>query len=169
MGPSEIGKEVVSHMTALRRYAIALAGDATDADDILQDCFLRALSRTHVWGQVRNPRAYLFTILHNAHVDRTAAIRRGGQKIALDDIAEKLPCQPDQLSRLEARDAERAFEDLPASYRGAVRLVGFEEMSYRQAADKLGVPIGTVMSRLSRGRRIMRRAMDGAPDRPVKA
>ncbi len=150
-----------SHVLGLRRYAMALAGNSIEADDLVQECLARALSHVHVWAKVRDHRAYLFTILHNIYVDGIARQRRHGIQVPIEDVSPVLRALPNQQERLEIRDLKRALAALPTSYRSVVLLVGLEGMSYRQAADVLGVPIGTVMSRLFRGREMLRRHMDG--------
>lgn len=149
------------HTTDLRRYSRALTGDVNDADDLVQECLVRALARRHFWQSIRDPRAYLFAILHNAYVDRLASRRRAGQQVGLDQIMPRLSRPPGQPASLELRDLARALRLLPVQQREVVLLIGLEGMSYQQAADTLGVPMGTVMSRLSRGRDALRRLMDG--------
>jgi RNA polymerase sigma-70 factor, ECF subfamily len=148
-------------MTGLRRYAVALLGDSIEAEDLVQECLVRALSREHVWTTVRDRRAYLFTILHNIYVDRRAQHSRYGFPVPIEDVAYHLSCPPTQLERLEIRDLKRALLALPENYKIVLLLIGLEGLSYRQAADVLEVPIGTVMSRLSRGREMLRRLMNG--------
>lgn len=150
-----------SHVLGLRRYAMALAGNSIEADDLVQECLARALSRVHVWSKVRDHRAYLFTILHNIYVDDIARQRRHGIPVPIEDATPILRALPNQQERIEIRDLKRGLAALPDSYRSVILLVGLEGMSYRQAADVLGVPIGTIMSRLFRGREMLRRHMDG--------
>jgi RNA polymerase sigma-70 factor (ECF subfamily) len=108
---------------------------------------------------VRNVRAYLFTILHNLHVDRIARGKTAGTPVPLESVEHKLSSRPQQEESLRIRDLERALRILPDDYRKAVLLVGLEGMSYQEAATALGIPIGTVMSRLSRGRETLRQLM----------
>ena len=157
-----LGEILKSHILGLRRYAMALAGNSVEADDLVQECLARALSRVHVWAKVRDHRAYLFTILHNIYVDGVTRQRRHGIPVPIEDATPFLRALPNQNERLEIRDLKQGLAALPDSYRSVILLVGLEGMSYRQAADILGVPIGTIMSRLSRGREILRRHMDGA-------
>jgi RNA polymerase sigma-70 factor (ECF subfamily) len=158
----ELGTILTTHIAALRRYATALLGNTVEADDLVQDCLTQALSRAHLWDRVRDHRAYLFTILHNVHVDRIARQRRQGKHLPVEDFAGQLYCLPTQHVRLAVRDFERGLRSMPEAYRTVVLLVGLEGMSYRQTADVLGIPIGTVMSRLSRGREMLRQSMNGA-------
>lgn len=156
-----LGEILKSHILGLRRYAMALSGNSVEADDLVQECLARALSRVHVWAKVRDHRAYLFTILHNIYVDGVTRQRRHGIQVPIEDATPFLRALPNQNERLEIRDLKQGLAALPDSYRSVILLVGLEGMSYRQAADILGVPIGTIMSRLSRGREMLRRHMDG--------
>lgn len=154
---------VLEHIPGLRRYARALAGSAADADDLVQECLSRALARRQQASDIRNLRAYLFTILHNAHVDRLAERRRWNYAVP-DEALENLTARPaPQHGMLELHDLVEALERLPEEQRQAVLLVGYEGLAYREAAEVLDIPIGTVMSRLSRGREALRRMMNGAP------
>jgi RNA polymerase sigma-70 factor (ECF subfamily) len=150
---------VTQHIPGLRRYARVLVGDPSEADDLVQECLTRALARRHTLGRIGDLRAYLFTILHNVHVDRAAQQRRSGPSLSLDHVQASLACQPDQLPRLELIDLASALSRLPVEQRDVVLLVGVEGMSYRETAGVLDIPIGTVMSRLSRGREALRQSM----------
>lgn len=148
---------LVEHMSSLRRYALALIGSRLEADELVQECFVRALASRHCWKTLPNPRAYLFSILHNAYVDR---VRRAGsprQTVCLDDCGVVPTCAPPQARRLELMDLERALRRLPDEQREVVLLVGLEEMPYDEVSEILRIPVGTVMSRLSRGRAALRR------------
>lgn len=154
---------VLEHIPGLRRYARALSGSAADADDLVQECLSRALARRQQAQDIRNLRAYLFTILHNAHVDRLAERKRWNYSVP-EEALENLTARPaPQHGLLELRDLAGALERLPEEQRQAVLLVGYEGLAYREAAEVLEVPIGTIMSRLSRGRESLRRMMNGAP------
>jgi RNA polymerase sigma-70 factor, ECF subfamily len=155
----ETGPMLTLHVAALRRYAYALERNREEADDLVQECLARAIARTSAWSEVRNVRAYLFTILHNLHVDRVARGRNAGTQVPLESVEHKLMSRPQQEESLRIRDLERALRILPDDYRKAVLLVGLEGMSYQEAATTLGVPIGTIMSRLSRGREALRQLM----------
>ena len=145
------------YIVDLRRYACALLGSAAEADELVQDCLLRALARQHFWTRIRDMRAYLFAILHNAYIDRLTTSRRRGVTVGLDESARgetpsRLVQPAGQLMALELGDVVRAIAALPFEQREVVLLVGLEGLSYRAVADIVGVPVGTVMSRLSRGR-----------------
>lgn len=148
-------------VAALRRYANALSADPSEADDLVQECLTRAIARVSVWGEIRNVRAYLFSILHNVHIDCLAQRRRQGVAVPIEDVEHRLSSPQQQHTSLEMRDLERALTKLPEEQRQAVLLVGLEGMSYREAADVLQIPHGTLMSRLFRGREALRRLMAG--------
>jgi len=155
----QLAHEVASHVTSLRRYAMVLVADTHEADDLVQECLSRVLAQMRSWRPVRDLRAYLFTTLHNVFVDngRRQKVRRGD--VPLDQAITTLSLPANQLKRLEFRDLITALGKLPAQQREVVLLIGLEGMSYIEASRVLGVPIGTVMSRLSRGREALRQLM----------
>jgi len=157
------GESVERHIPDLRRYARALLRDQNDADELVQECLERALARRHFWHGIRDLRAYLFTILHNAYVDLLSSRRRAGISVDLDQVVTRLARPAPQPVSLELRDLSRALDALPAEQKEIVLLIGLEGMSYQQAAEVLEIPLGTVMSRLSRGREALRRMMEGQP------
>lgn len=149
----------------LRRYARALMRDRAAADDLVQDCLERVISRWHLWRPGSDARAWTFTILHNLAVNRFRQVQRRGQHVAIDDAdASALARPPGQDDSLRHRDLMRALQDLPEDQRSVLLLVAVEDLSYAEAATVLGVPIGTVMSRLSRGRERLSRALEGGAD-----
>ena len=155
--------KVLEHIPGLQRYARALAGGAAEADDLVQETLTRVLARRHKSGEIRNLRAYLFTILHNAHIDRLNERKRWTYSIPDEVLENPLPQPAPQTSQIELRDLAKALQRLPEEQRQAVLLVGYEGMAYKEAAAALDIPIGTVMSRLSRGREALRRMMAGRP------
>lgn len=146
----------------LRRYARALVRDASDADDLVQDCLERAIGR---WSQRRpesDARSWLFTILHNLAISRWRQIQRRGPLVAFDSLNESmLASPPEQHHNLDYDDVMRSLAALPPEFRAVVLLITVEELTYAQAAQVLGVPVGTVMSRLSRGRARLAQLMAG--------
>ncbi|MBA3771952.1 MAG: RNA polymerase sigma factor [Ramlibacter sp.] len=149
----------------LRRYARALAGSRDDADDLVQDTLERAWAKSHLWGGVTDMRAWLFAMMHNLHVD---GIRRPKlQTVVHDEDTLELPVAGSQGERLAVLDLQAALEQLPVEQKEILLLVGLEEMSYADVAQTLSIPIGTVMSRLSRGRERLRALLDGRPD-PIR-
>jgi len=152
---------VAQHMAALRRYARSLVRNSVEADDLVQECMARALARLRVWREVRDLRAYLFTILNNVHLDTIAQRKRAGNVVPLDEAIKTLACRPNQLARIEANELAEALEHIPEEQRRVVLLVGIGGMKYHEIASMLGIPIGTVMSRLSRGREALRQMLAG--------
>jgi len=145
----------------LRRYARVLVRDAVHAEDLVQDCLERAISREHLWREGTNLRAWLFTILHNLYINQYLRHGSVGTMVPLLDEHNHLSCPARQFHSVTLRDLARAFEHLPEQERQVVMMVGVDGMQYEDAAEALGVPMGTVKSRLSRARRRLRRLMDG--------
>ncbi len=154
-------KLIVENIPNLRRYAKALIRDNEKADDLVQDCLVRAIGRLHLWEPGSNMRTWLFSILHNLHVN--AARRQNSQpdNTALEAVHETVNVmQPDQDKGLMIRDVDRALNHLPDEHREVLLLVGLEQLSYAETAEVLDIPIGTVMSRLNRGRIRLREILD---------
>jgi RNA polymerase sigma-70 factor (ECF subfamily) len=144
----------------LRRYARALTRDATRADDLVQSCLVRAIAKSHLWQPGTDLRAWLFTILHNQHVNDVRRAVREGINIPVEDVAPVLTVPSTQGASLQLRDLDRAMARLPEEQRQVLLLVGLEGMRYEEVATVLDVPVGTVRSRLSRGRDMLRYLMD---------
>ena len=140
----------------LRRYARALTRDVARADDLVQSCLIRAIAKQHLWQPGTDLRAWLFTILHNPHVNDVRRSVREGVSVPIEDMPAVLTVQSNAMSKLELRDLETAIAQLPEEQRQVILMVGLEGMRYDEVADILGVPIGTVRSRLSRGRDALR-------------
>ena len=157
---ADIYRRIEAEIPRLRRYARALTRDISAADDLVQDCLTRALSKVHLWQAGTDLRAWLFTILHNQYVNHVRRAVREGAAVALSETEPLLTSQPNQSKRLELRDLERAIAKLPEEQRQVILLVGLEGMGYEEAAKILGIPVGTVRSRLSRGRDMLRELMD---------
>ena len=132
-----------------------------DADDLVQECLTRALARLKVWNEVRDLRAYLFAILNNVHIDSLVLKKRANNVVPIEDALKTLACAPSQLARIEANEMIAALDRIPDEQRRIVLLVALGGMKYHEIAKTLGIPIGTVMSRLSRGREALRRIMSG--------
>ena len=156
---SDFARLLEAEIPRLRRYARALTrGDVVRADDIIQSCLTRAVAKQHLWQPGTNLRAWLFTILHNQFVNHVRREARESGTVSLDEAA-MLPSKPNAMPRLELRDLEIAMNKLPDEQRQVILLVGLEGTSYEEAASILQVPVGTVRSRLSRGRDQLRRLM----------
>jgi len=150
----------------LRRYARALTRDSVYADDLVQNCLTRALAKRQLLQPGTDLRAWLFTILYNQHCNELRRTMREGLSIELDE-APPVPVLSNAIARLELRDLERAINRLPEEQRTVVLLIGLEGMPYDRVAAILNMPIGTVRSRLARGRAKLRRLM--SPDQAVQA
>ena len=153
-------ERLVDLIPRLRRYARALVGDRAAADDLVQDTLERAWAKLHLYRRGTDLRAWLFTVMHNVHVNRVRAARITDP---LDEEMPELAQRAPQGDALMVRDLDRAITRLPAEQRAVLLLVTLEEMSYEQVAGTLGIPIGTVMSRLSRARDKLRALMLGQP------
>src|SRR3954468_23315674 len=146
---------------ALRRYAFALVRDPDAADDLVQDCLERALSRWYLRRAEGDLRAWLFTILRNLYINAYRARQRRGVGATLDETHSSIaPIAPEQEAGLQARDVLAAIDQLPEEQKSLLLLIGVEDLSYEQAARVLAIPIGTVMSRLSRARQRLRTLME---------
>lgn len=151
--------ELVSCIPRLRRYARALVGDRSGADDLVQDTIERGWGRIAEWRPDGEMRAWLFGIMHNLHIDQLRAKRL--QTTTLDEETSPPTQVVNHSAGLEIRDMEAALNLLPVEQREILLLVGLEGMTYDQVAGALGLPLGTVMSRLSRGREKLRILMEG--------
>lgn len=153
---------IEAQIPGLRRFAYALLrGDRERADDLVQDTLERALSRWHLRRSEGSVRSWLYTILHNRFLSDQHRARRRGLHDALTEETELPGIEGGQDSALEHRDLLRAFSALPEEQRSVLLLIGVEDLSYDEAARVLSVPIGTVMSRLHRGRERLRQHMQG--------
>ena len=159
------GTQLLTWVPRLRRYARALTGNRDDADDLVQDTLERAWAKSSLWQGVADMRAWLFGVMHNLHVDRVR--RPQVDTVAIDDETPEIPVAPAQGERLAVVDLQSALGHLPVEQREILLLVGLEEMTYADVAQTLGIPIGTVMSRLSRGRERLRALLEGRAD-PVR-
>jgi RNA polymerase sigma-70 factor (ECF subfamily) len=155
----EFGTLIEQEIPRLRRYARALTRDASSADDLVQDCLARALAKSDLWQPGTNLRAWLFTILHNQHVNKVRRGMREGISIPVEDAEASLIAAPSQGQSLAMRDLQRGLARLPDEQRTVILLIGLEGMRYEEAAQILDVPVGTVRSRLSRGRDALRLLM----------
>lgn len=140
----------------LRRFALALSSDQDQADDLVQDCLERAIRKQRLWRRRGSLRSWLFSILYRTHIDQ----RRGRQRREMPTAPEVINTVetrlPNQEHHVECRDIGEALDRLPEDQRSALLLVALEGFTYDEAAEVLKVPIGTVRSRLSRGRQALR-------------
>jgi RNA polymerase sigma-70 factor (ECF subfamily) len=152
---NDFGARVQELIPRLRRYARALTGERGAADDLVQDTLERAWIKLHLWRHGSDLRAWLFTIMHNVHVNQVRS-RSSASMVPLDDEIQDAPVRPTQSDMLEVRDIDAALRRLPLEQREVVLLVALERMSYDETAKTLRIPIGTVMSRLARARERLR-------------
>ena len=148
---------IVPYIPNLRRYARALVGDRDGADDLVQDTLERAVRKFHLW-RPGDLRAWLFSIMHNVFVNQLKA-RKIAPSVEIDEavIAAHVPT----VDRVDVLDLQRALLCLAPEQREVLLLVALEDMTYADVSTALGIPIGTVMSRLSRGRDRLRKLMNG--------
>jgi RNA polymerase sigma-70 factor (ECF subfamily) len=152
---------VVEQIPRLRRYARALTGNPVPADDLVQDTLARAMSRRHLWVRRNQIRPWLFTIMHNLYVNDIEKRARAPTLVSAEENDARLNGKGPADTGVLLRDLERALAELPEAQREVVLLVGLEQLSYKEAAQVLSIPQGTVMSRLSRGRERLRELMSG--------
>ena len=153
--------DLVAAIPRLRRYARVLTGDATRADDLVQDTLARGWEKRRLWRTGSDLRAWLFTIMHNVHVNQRALARRDAANVSIDadpgDASWQLPVRANQLDRVELLEIVQQIARLSPDQREVLLLAAGEELRYEEIANVLAVPVGTVMSRLSRARDKLRR------------
>jgi RNA polymerase sigma-70 factor, ECF subfamily len=158
---NDFGRLLEKEIPRLRRYAWAMTHSVSQADDLVQDTLVRAIAKQHRWQWGTNLRAWLFTIMHNLNVN---VIRRRVREdivvVANDDTQPFLISPSNPEGGLSLCDLDRALAQLSAEQREVILLVGLEGLSYEEAATMLDVPVGTIRSRLSRGRESLRILMD---------
>jgi len=146
----------------LRRYARVLTGDVHRADDLVQDTLARAWNKRDLWRAGSDLRAWLFTIMHNVYMNQRTLARREAGNVSLDSEGEysagwHVAAYGNQLERVELRELMQQVGRLPAEQREVLLLAAVEELRYEEIAVALSIPLGTVMSRLSRAREKLRR------------
>ena len=153
---SSFGAELEVHIASLRRYARALLRNRADAEDLVQEALARAIARADSFQAGTNMRAWLFTILHNVHVNQVRSRASRPDEVTVESVENRLTTPARQEERVEVREMMRALDELPDEQRQVLLLVALEGLKYEEVAEMIGVPIGTVMSRLSRGREAVR-------------
>ncbi|GGE09037.1 RNA polymerase sigma factor [Aureimonas endophytica] len=148
--------EIADCVPALRRYARALTHDRESADDLVQDCLERAIRKKGLWRPIGPLRPWLFRILLNLHRNGLRQKRRAPPAVALDEIGTEPAVAAGQPGRVALAEMARAMERLPPDQREALLLVAVEGLAYAEAAAVLGIPIGTLMSRIGRARALLR-------------
>ena len=163
--------DVEPHLGVLRRYALVLTRNAESAEDLVQEALLRAIAGAATWRPERGLRSWLLSIVHNTHVSRRRRAQveaAGARELALDAVP---AAPPSQTARVELGQTLKALLSLPEDQREVIVLVAIDGLSYKDAAEILELPIGTLMSRLARAREALRRAVaagiDVAGERPA--
>jgi len=164
--------DLLAAIPRLRRYARVLTGDASRADDLVQETLARGWEKRRLWAAGTDLRAWLFTIMHNVFVNQRAAAVREAQNVSLDGDGEsgaawQLPVRAPQQTHVELIEVLRELSRLPPDQREVLMLAAVEEMRYEEIAAVLSIPVGTVMSRLSRAREKLRRTVNDMPAESV--
>lgn len=159
---------ILGEIPRLRRYARALVRDRDGADDLVQDCLERALERIDNWRTGESPRKWLFTIMHHLFIDQTRKTKRRAEVVMLTlEDSEALASPAHQTETAASREILEALQAVSPDRRAAMLLVAIEGLSYAEAANVLGVPAGTLMSRIARGREELRGLLEDAARRRV--
>ncbi len=164
----DFGRLLEEQIPRLRRYARALTRNRSrdTADDLVQATLVRALAKQHLFQPDTDLRAWLFTLLHNQHVNDIRKEMKWGNSVDVDHVSGGLVAASDTSARRQLGELEEAIGKLPIEQRQVILLVGLEGMSYEEVAAILVVPVGTVRSRLSRGRSALRRLMGMEEEQP---
>jgi len=154
--------DLLAALPRLRRYAAALTRNAARADDLVQETLARAWEKQRQWHAGSDLRAWMFTIMHSVHINQCMRIRREAGNVSLDTEGERgaaweVAAPGNQLDRIELREVLQQMERLPFDQRQVLLLAAVEQLHYGEIAARLGIPIGTVMSRLSRARDRLKR------------
>ena len=150
---------LVAQLPALRRYAMALVGNAALADDLVQDCIERALGQEAQLREAERLAGWLRRILYHLYIDEIRRKRRRGREQDINELADNLELSAPAPDNSAMKEFVQAVNRLSAEHRQILLLVSVEELSYRQIADELAIPLGTVMSRLARARERLRELM----------
>ena len=157
---SKFHRLIEGEIPRLRRYARALTRSADRADDLVQETLMRAIAKAHLWQIGTDIRAWLFTIMHNQHVNMVRRAMRDGANVDIEQLSSALVATTDPTASRQLRELENALSRLRNEHREVILLVGLEGLPYEAAAQILDVPVGTVRSRLSRGRDELRVLLD---------
>jgi RNA polymerase sigma-70 factor (ECF subfamily) len=155
--------DVLGQLGSLRRYARSLVRNADEAEDLVHDALVRAYERKSTFRRGANLRTWLLSIVHNAHIDRLRKSRSMTRKHD-EAVVEMEPAMPaGQEHAVRLKQVRDAFFSLPEEQREALHLVAIEDLSYQEAALALDIPVGTLMSRISRARAQLREFESKAP------
>src|SRR5437764_2322077 len=156
---NDFHRRLEGEIPRLRRYARALTRNAVQADDLVQETLTRALRKEHLWQPGTDLRAWLFTIMHNLNVNEVRRLVKDQTLDDIEDCSSKLIATTDPTASRQLQELDRAIGQLPEDQRQVLLLVGLEGMDYEGTAAVLKIPVGTVRSRLSRGRDFLRKLM----------
>jgi RNA polymerase sigma-70 factor (ECF subfamily) len=159
---------IIEEIPRLRRYARSLVRDRDAADDLVQDSLERALSRMESWTTGDSPRRWLFTIMHHLFVDQLRRAKRHVQAVTMmPETIDALAAPPQQPDKVASAEVLSALQQIAPERRAALTLVAVEGFSYADAANVLGIPAGTLMSRIARGREELRAILDDVSRRKM--
>jgi RNA polymerase sigma-70 factor (ECF subfamily) len=164
---NELRWRIAREIPHLRRYAFSLLRSEDDADDLVQDCLERALRKRHLWRNYGSVRSWLFRILYHVFINQRVRLQRRGTAVSLEDTGDVRADPPRQEAHMACVDTVSALEKLPAEQRAAILLIALEGLPYDEAAYVLDIPVGTLRSRLSRGREALRRMGAGTSRQQV--
>jgi len=174
--PSAFADALVAQLPGLRRYAVALVGNAARADDLVQDCIERALGQESQLRERERLGAWLRRILYHLFIDEVRRSKRRGREQDISEMADHLELSAPAPDNSAMREFLHALNRLSIEHRQILLLVSVEELSYREIADELDIPLGTVMSRLARARERLRELMQSdtaeiisLPDRKARS
>jgi RNA polymerase sigma-70 factor (ECF subfamily) len=159
MPHEEFVTAMVAQLPALRRYAVALVGNVAFADDLVQDSIERALRQSAQLRDLGRLPGWMRRILHNLYIDEIRRNKGKGREQDIADLSDHLELSTPASDGMGPRDFLRAIGALSVEHRQILLLVGLDDLDYREIAEELGIPIGTVMSRLARARERLRNLM----------
>ena len=166
---SELSCLVEREIPRLRRFARALTRAADPADDLVQDTLVRALTKGHLWQPGTDIRAWLFTVMHHLYVNTVRRQARETATVDVEAVSSTLVATTDPTSTWQLGELDRALARLPDEHREVILLVGLEGIAYDSVAQILQVSVGTVRSRLSRGRETLRQLIGRRREEPTPA
>ena len=147
---------IAQQIPRLRRYALSLTGNAEEADDLVQDCLERAIRKNHLWHRHGSIRGWLYKILYRIFLNQAAQRNARRRSVQIDETVATLGEPARQELQLVCKDITAAMQHLPVEQRAAIALTAVDGLSYDEAAGILGIPVGTLRSRLFRGREMLR-------------
>jgi RNA polymerase sigma-70 factor (ECF subfamily) len=161
----EFAGELIAQLPALRRYAVALSGSVANGDDLVQDCIERALKQSDRLRDRQKLGGWLRSILHNLYIDELRRKRSRGIEEDVTELADDFAISVPPADRAPFHEFTAAMATLSAEHREILLLVGLDGMNYREIAESLHIPMGTVMSRLARARERLRNALENGAER----